>query len=66
MTEGTILADKLRPNLSLTESGGGGRAMDSEGSKKESCARREKWRNFRERVGQGGSVTVLCYPRDQL
>lgn len=49
---GIMLADKFHPNLSLTGNGGGERAMDSEGSKKEGCARRGKWRKFRERVGQ--------------
>lgn len=48
-----MLADKFHSNLSLTGSGGGERAMDSEGSKKEGWARRGKWRKFREREGQG-------------
>lgn len=53
MAEGTILADKLHSDWSLAGSEGGERAMDSEGSKREGCARRGKERKFRERVGHG-------------
>lgn len=67
MTEGTILADKLHPNLSLTGSwNGGGRLWIQKEAKKKAVPRKESGGSSEKGWDKGGSVTVLCCPRDQV